>query len=84
MAYRVDIVKQAEDETAVKSAYSGSGFDCGRGEGTFRINKASQEITISAQGGEDPAKKVAERGVWAALKRWRDDDAYPERAQWAS
>ena len=82
MAYLVNVRKITEDETFVEYAYQGSGWDCERDTGRFRIDKVTEEISVSEE--ENPVEKIADRGILAVIKQWKQNGVYPDEANWAS
>ena len=82
MAYLVSVRKIIEDETSVEYAYQGSGWDCDRGTGRFRIDKVTEEISVFEE--ESSVDKIADRGILAVIKQWKQNGVYPDEANWAS
>ncbi len=82
MAYLVSVIKIAEDETSVKYSYQGSGWDCGRDTGRFSIDRVTEEIFVFNE--ESSVNKIADRGILAVIKQWKQNGVYPDEATWAS
>ena len=82
MAYLVNVRKIVEDELPVEYSYQGSGWDCNRDAGRFRINKVTEEISVTEE--KSFSDKIADRAILAVIKRWKQNGVYPNEATWAS
>ena len=82
MAYLVSVRRVFEDEVSVEYAYQGSGWDCIDDIGRFSIDKVTEEISVSEE--ESSVNKIADRGILAVIKQWKQNGVYPDEANWAS
>ena len=58
MAYLVNARKINEDELFVEYSYQGSGWDCNHDTGRFRIDKVTEEISVSLE--KSSLEKIAD------------------------